>query len=392
VSGGDFVSGVKNTAIGEISGRNFTRGNRNTFVGAESGNSSLRDGDDNIFLGYQTSIGGTIGLTYADRNVIIGNGARGYTGAATTMTNSVSIGFANRVDCDNCVTLASQVFDGLREQQVGIGYTNPGGVAIGTIGAEAKLYVDDYNGAGTAAFFNGDVYSSTGNYLTSDPMFKDNVQSVTNVDAILNQLEVKTFTYKISNFPSLTLPQGTHYGFLATDVEAVLPGAVKTFVNPAFYDSIGNLATAAFDFKAVNYTELVPVLFAAVKQQKAMLDSLAIVVSNCCNNPQPRINNGENPVIKSAVSLSNKETIILNQNAPNPFKDKTEITYTIPESVKDAVILFYDQSGKVIQKFEISHRGAGSLTVYGEDLTSGVYTYSLIIDGENHQTKRMVKQ
>jgi len=30
--------------------------------------------------------------------------------------------------------------------------------------------------------------------------------------------------------------------------------------------------------------------------------------------------------------------------------------------------------------------------VYGEDLTSGVYTYSLIIDGENHQTKRMVKQ
>ena len=64
----------------------------------------------------------------------------------------------------------------------------------------------------------------------------------------------------------------------------------------------------------------------------------------------------------------------------------------IPESIKDAVILFYDHSGKVLQKFDISHRGAGSLTVYGEDLTSGVYTYSLIIDGENHQTKRMVKQ
>jgi len=97
-------------------------------------------------------------------------------------------------------------------------------------------------------------------------------------------------------------------------------------------------------------------------------------------------------VVKSSIALSNNETIILNQNAPNPFKDKTEITYTIPEAVKNAVILFYDHSGKVIQKFEISHRGAGSLTVYGEDLTSGVYTYSLIIDGENHQTKRMVKQ
>ncbi len=149
--------------------------------------------------------------------------------------------------------------------------------------------------------------------------------TVTNVDAIFNQLNVKTFTYKINNFPSITLPLGTRYGFLATDVESVLPDAVKTFVNPAYYDSTGNLATAAFEFMAVNYTEFVPILFAAVKQQKALLDSLTIVVSNCCNYPQPIINNGENPAIKSSVSLSNKETIILNQNAPNPFKDKTEI-------------------------------------------------------------------
>jgi len=53
--------------------------------------------------------------------------------------------------------------------------------------------------------------------------------------------------------------------------------------------------------------------------------------------------------------------------------------------------MFYDQSGKVIQKFDIGHRGQGSLTVYGEDLTSGIYTYTLIIDGKNHQTKRMLK-
>ena len=75
-----------------------------------------------------------------------------------------------------------------------------------------------------------------------------------------------------------------------------------------------------------------------------------------------------------------------------PFKDKTEISYNLPESVKEAVIMFCDQTGKVLNKFEISHRGHGSLTVYGEDLSSGIYSYTLIIDGENHQTKRMVKQ
>ena len=173
---------------------------------------------------------------------------------------------------------------------------------------------------------------------------------------------------------------------------AVAPQLVHVFSNPATLDSLGNVTVPQVDFKAVNYIGLIPILFTAIKQQKAMLDSLAIVVSNCCNNPQPLINNGENPVVKSSIALSNNETIILNQNAPNPFKDKTEITYSIPESVQEAVIPFYDHSGKVIQKFELSHRGAGSLTVYGEDLTSGVYTYSLILDGENHQTKSMIKQ
>ena len=54
--------------------------------------------------------------------------------------------------------------------------------------------------------------------------------------------------------------------------------------------------------------------------------------------------------------------------------------------------MLYDHSVRVIHEFDISHRGQGSLIVFGEDLSSGVYTYSLIIDGENHKTKRMVKQ
>jgi hypothetical protein len=189
----------------------------------------------------------------------------------------------------------------------------------------------------------------------------------------------------------MNLPSGNHYGFIAQDVEAILPDFVQTITSPAKLDAVGNIDVDKFDFKTINYAEFIPIIFGAMKEMQSRIDSLELSLNQCCN-PQPLIYNGNNPVIQSTVALSNKETIVLNQNSPNPFRDKAEITYNIPESVKDAVILFYDYSGKVLQKFDISHRGAGSLTVYGEDLTSGVYTYSLIIDDENHQTKRMVKQ
>ncbi|MBL0342140.1 MAG: hypothetical protein IPP71_15215 [Bacteroidetes bacterium] len=139
---------------------------------------------------------------------------------------------------------------------------------------------------------------------------------------------------------------------MAQDIELVAPQLVHWFSNPATLDSLGNVEVPQVDFKAVNYAGLVPILFTAIKQQKAMLDSLALVVSNCCSNPQPLINDGNNPIIKSSVALSNKEIIVLNQNSPNPFRDKTEITYTLPESVQEAVIMFYDHSGKVIQNLK----------------------------------------
>ena len=92
------------------------------------------------------------------------------------------------------------------------------------------------------------------------------------------------------------------------------------------------------------------------------------------------------------VELSDKNNIVLNQNVPNPFAESTVITYSIPETVAKAQIHFYDGLGKLINTVDITERGAGSLNVYANDLSSGVYTYSLVADGKIVSTKRMVKQ
>jgi hypothetical protein len=91
------------------------------------------------------------------------------------------------------------------------------------------------------------------------------------------------------------------------------------------------------------------------------------------------------------VRLSDKNAIILSQNVPNPFAEMTTIKYSIPATVKEAQIHFYTNKGIIINSVDIVERGNGEIRVFAEDLSSGLYTYSLIADGKVVATKKMVK-
>ena len=386
-SGGNITTGNGNTFIGESAGGDnisgISSGDFNTFIGLESSNGGISSGNQNVLIGAHTYLTATSG----DMNICIGEGAHALNPGGT-INNAVAIGTRCRVSADNFITLGFQVPITIPEQQVGIGYTAPAVVPPlpPGLGGLAKLYVTDYAGGGIAAFLNGDVYTSA-TFIPSDSALKENITPFVDASVILDQLEAKTYTFKQNDYPGLNLKSGTQIGFLAEDIEAVLPNLVNQFSSPPVYDANGSIQYSQVDFKGVDYTGLIPVLFTAIQQQQELLDSLIIVVSQCCT--QPAIQDQGN---RTSINLSNQASIILNQNTPNPFRDKTEISYVIPENIQEAFLLFYDQNGKIIQRFEISHMGQGSLTVYAEDLSSGIYTYSLIVDGENHQTKRMVRQ
>lgn len=92
------------------------------------------------------------------------------------------------------------------------------------------------------------------------------------------------------------------------------------------------------------------------------------------------------------VSLQNVEAILLHQNDPNPFSESTVIKFEIPESVMLARIIFTDLKGVILKTETIESRNAGSLEVFASDLSSGLYTYTLVCDGKVIDTKKMVKQ
>ena len=292
------------------------------------------------------------------------------------------------------------------------------------------------SGPNYAGFFDGDVVKTGTDNFTSDVNLKQNIQPIINATAIIDQLSPKNFYFNPAVHPNMVLPSGKQWGLIAQDVEPILPELVSTVEHPAQYDSLGNLEYAAFTFKTLNYQAFTGILIQAVKEQNSKIDSLQISndslhlsidsLINVNNNQDNLINDLNNrlshlenclsgilpilcqmshqsiqtnsPEIQQAIRsqleiyLQNKEAIILDQNVPNPFAEQTVINFSIPESVKSAQIFFYDGMGKLIKTVDIRERGLGSITVFGSDLSSGTYMYTLVADGVNVATKKMVKE
>jgi hypothetical protein len=80
----------------------------------------------------------------------------------------------------------------------------------------------------------------------------------------------------------------------------------------------------------------------------------------------------------------------LQQNAPNPFTEATNIRYFIPEGTKSASLQVMDQNGRVIKSIPIQATGEGQVTLQANLLSAGTYSYALILDGQVMETKQMV--
>lgn len=288
-----------------------------------------------------------------------------------------------------------------------------------------------------AGDFTGTVNVNGMIVLTSDFNLKENINSVSNADFILNQLNPVSFTYKQSGiYDRIDMSTGNQFGLIAQEVETVLPELVKNVTFPAEYDSLGIEIAAAINYKTLNYDALIPILIkghqtqdSTIQSQGELIDSLMNInnsvtnnndslvqivsdlnarltlLENCLSNILPALCNANQMAVQQTpeevqqqlraainVNLSDRNAIVLNQNVPNPFAESTIITFTIPATVQKAQIHFYDGSGKLINSVDVIERGNGQLNVFANDLSTGVYTYSLVADGQVVSTKRMMKQ
>jgi hypothetical protein len=227
-----------------------------------------------------------------------------------------------------------------------------------------------------AGYFDGDVKitgsgSVTGMWTTSDKRFKKDVTSLIGVTEKLKKVGGYTYSFKTEEYKSSGFDGRKHIGVLAQEIKEVFPELVKEDGN---------------GFYAVDYQGLVPVLIEGFKEQQKQIEKLENALQTAISkNDQLRSTPSQN------IDLSDKNSIVLDQNVPNPFAETTVINYNLPSDFTKAQIIFTTNEGRIIKTIDITVKGKGSLNVFANDLTSGMYSYSLVVDGRTIDTKKMIK-
>ena len=80
----------------------------------------------------------------------------------------------------------------------------------------------------------------------------------------------------------------------------------------------------------------------------------------------------------------------LYQNIPNPFTGETVIGYYIPESARSAYLRFMTATGVVAKAISLSAFGEGAVSISANELSAGVYFYTLVVDGQIVNSRQMV--
>ena len=156
-------------------------------------------------------------------------------------------------------------------------------------------------------------------------------------------------------------------------------------------------------FKAINYTEMIPVLTQAIQEQQvqieakdlkiaeqqkqldavnARLDKVEKSLSQCCSNYSSETEKQATSIATSAAQLF--------QNSPNPFNQTTVISYSLNNENNSGRIIIRDLNGNLVKQISIANSGKGQVTINANELTQGTYTYTLEIAGKSFDTKLMV--
>ncbi len=248
--------------------------------------------------------------------------------------------------------------------------------------------------AGTSAKPLGGVYTQTlttyNQSITSDSRVKMGISNIVSAMNDVRKLRPVSFDYDIDKIAMPSSLAMNHVGFIAQEVLDVFPHLVK-------YDSGVNLYS-------LDYISLIPYLTRALQEQDSLirgqqevLQSYAGALAELTEKVSLlekfvgglQAHRGAPQVPATGECEGNSGRNELFQNVPNPADRETRIRYRLAEGGGDASVGIYGLDGK-----EVFMRGLnglqGEMVVEAGELEPGMYLYSLIVNGQIEDTKRMV--
>jgi len=232
----------------------------------------------------------------------------------------------------------------------------------------------------------GSAYASGGNWIPSDANLKKNIKPIQNAMDIVQQLNGVTYKYRADEYADLGLSERGQYGFLAQDVQKVMPEAVQAGATP---EGISD------DFIAMNYDMIIPVLTEAIKIQQEEIELQRIEAEE----QQITIETMQREIAELRALITGKEVpsvdnstqdrVMLGQNRPNPTDGFTTIDYDLGAESGVAQLVVYNAAGAVVKQLSLSN-GNGSVEINTNELAASIYFYTLESNGQNLARQKMV--
>lgn len=126
--------------------------------------------------------------------------------------------------------------------------------------------------------FYDDVGYTGGLYNISDLRTKKNIRPIGSALDIVNRLRPVSYEFDLERYPNMGLSRGREYGFVAQEVQAVIPEvtATKTFLTDATSLRSANspLGAQTEEFVVVDYSRIIPILTQAIKEQQESIQHL----------------------------------------------------------------------------------------------------------------------
>lgn len=172
-------------------------------------------------------------------------------------------------------------------------------------------------------------------------------------------------TYNIKNDVS----GRSRIGLAASEVQKIFPQLVYT---------------DAENRMNIDYAGLTTVLIEAVNELRATLQEQQYMLQTYSQQSQRKAQGpaGIDDIATEVASMA--------QNRPNPFTESTVIEVSVPHTVNEAFVCVYDLQGRQLIRIPIEERGKTAVTISGETLSAGMYIYTLIADGQEVTTRRMI--
>jgi hypothetical protein len=232
--------------------------------------------------------------------------------------------------------------------------------------------------AGWAMYADGYLATTSGLYTLSDSRTKTDVKTFSSGLDMVRRLRPTTYQYTHEGrLANANLPAGQQYGFLAQELEQVLPGAVREM--PVFVNKEKDNPRAAEteQYKSIRYDMLIPVLTRAIQEQQETIEALKTEVA-ALRQKQSQATPAS-PVAAKLLSLT-----------PNPASGQAIVRYALPAGTRQAELLLLDLQGKMLKKVALA---AGTqVTMPLSQVPAGLYLCSLVIDGQERDTQKLVVQ